>query len=82
MPEPFVSAQEAAKFVGISDDFSQSSPVAGSPVPTRLGLASCAKHGFSACQNSPPRSIAGTAAVIVALRKMTERIIQLLGVPY
>ncbi len=81
-PEPFVSAQEAAEFVGISRRFLIELARRGIQVPIRSGLATCGKHGYSVFPNSPRALASLQLGTNADRRKASERIIQLLGVPH
>ena len=82
-PEPFVSAQEAAKFIGISRRFFMELArrgIIGGAYP--IGTGELRKHGSSAFRNSPQPSVGKATEFSVDRRNASERIIQSLGVPY
>ena len=83
VPEPFVSAQEAAKFVGISRRFLIELARRGISGAYAIGTGECEKYGYFAFPSSPLVS-AGQCRSEPSddSRKASERIIQSLGVPH
>jgi hypothetical protein len=75
-PEPFVSAQEAAKFIGISRRFLTELARRGIAGAYPIGTGVLPKHGSSAFRNSLPPSVERMMRLTDDGRKATERIIQ------
>ena len=81
-PNPLYPPKKPLNSLELVDVSSRNSPVAGFRGLIRSGLASCAKHGYSAFRNSLPQSIASMTRLPADRRKASERIIQSLSVPY